>query len=326
MADYAITGKKGAGKGLFSTGLIRDALRDGKRVASNMDIHLDALFQPLNKSTYTRIPDRPTIDDFIAIGRGQDGILEDDNGIIVLDEVSTFFGSRQFGDKSRQPMLDWLVHSRKYGWDVYYVMQGLAQADKQIRDTQIEYHIAVNRTDKWPIPIITPLARTVGIKVTFPKMHFGVIKHGVHLNALFIERRWYRGSDLYAGYDTQQIFLDREHPQACGIHTKLSSWYLKGRYLGWFAVRKPILITGITLGLLLGIPAGGYMGYLIGKPRPTVDQQIDIDDSVKATGYINDAGRMTVYLSDGRALPSTAYKNDGIEYFLIGSKWIASQK
>jgi len=231
MADYAVTGKKGSGKSLFAIGIIRDSLLAGKRVATNLDVYLDHLLSPVNHSTLIRIPDRPVVDDLDAIGRGQDGCVEENNGVIVLDETSTFFNSRAFGDKSRQPLLDWLVHSRKLGWDVYYICQGLEQIDKQLRTTMIEYHIGVKRTDKWPIPVITPLFKLFGFNVRFPKLHIGVVKHGVERDSLTVERRIYRATDLFSAYDTQQLFMDRAHPKASGLHTVLSPWHIKGRYL-----------------------------------------------------------------------------------------------
>lgn len=231
MSDFAVTGKKGSGKSLFAVGVIRDALLAGKKVATNLDVYPEHLFSPVNKATFYRLPDRPVVDDLEAIGRGQEGPVEEDNGIIVLDETSTFFNSRAFGDKSRQPLLDWLVHSRKLGWDVYYICQGLEQIDKQLRTTMIEYHISVKRTDKWPIPFVTPIAKAFGLNIRFPKMHIGVIRHGVDRDSLVVDRRFYKAKDLFPAYDTQQLFLDREHPKACGLHSVLSAYHVKGRYL-----------------------------------------------------------------------------------------------
>lgn len=233
MTDFAVTGKKRSGKGLFCAGLIRDALRDGRRVVTNMDIHLDALFLPWNKSTLIRIPDTPTVEDMNAIGLGYEGddIDEERNGIIVLDECSKFFNARQWGDRTRQPLLDWLIHSGKLRWHVYYQMQGLEQVDKQLRSTQIEYHIAVKRTDRWPIPGVTQLGKLVGLDVRFPKMHLGIIKHGCERDSMVVDRKFYRAKDLYAAYDTEQRFLDRDHPAAVGMHSVLSPWHVEGRYL-----------------------------------------------------------------------------------------------
>lgn len=235
MTDFAVTGKKRAGKGLFCMGTIRDALKAGKRVATNMDVNIEVLVGPLSKATIIRLPDFPSAADMEALGLGygveEDQIDEDKNGVIVLDEASKFFNSRSWGDKERQPLLDWLVESGKRRWDVYYQMQGLAQVDKQLRETQIEYHIAVKRLDRWPIPLVTPLCGLFGFQVTFPKIHMGIILQGCSANALKVGRRWYKAKDLYGAYDTEQKFFPRSHPKACGMHTLLSPWHTKGRYL-----------------------------------------------------------------------------------------------
>lgn len=233
MTDFAVTGKKRSGKGLFCAGLIRDALLEGRRVATNMDIWPENLVSPLNKGTIIRLPDCPTAADMEAIGKGYEGddIDDEKNGIIVLDEASKFFNARSWGDKERQPLLDWLIHSGKLRWHVYYQMQGLSQVDKQLRDTQVEYHIAVKRTDKWPIPFVTTIAGAFGLNVRWPKMHVGIIKHGIERDSLLVDRKWYLAKDIHGGYDTEQKFLDRDHHLACGMHTVLSAWHLKGRYL-----------------------------------------------------------------------------------------------
>lgn len=231
MTDFAITGKKGSGKGLFSAGLIRDALRDGKKVATNMDIWPEKMLSSTSRATFFRLPDCPTVDDMNAIGLGNEIVDDSKNGIIVLDEASKFFNSRSWGDKTRQPLLDWLIHSRKLGWDVYYAMQGLEQVDKQLRSSQIEYHIAVKRTDKWPIPLVTPLCGIFGLNVRFPRLHLGIIKHGCDRDSLVVDRKFYRAKDIYEAYDTRQVFLDRDHPDATGLYSVLSPWHVKGRHL-----------------------------------------------------------------------------------------------
>ncbi|MES2772392.1 MAG: hypothetical protein V4623_10575 [Pseudomonadota bacterium] len=93
------------------------------------------------------------------------------------------------------------------------------------------YHIAVKRTDKWPIPLVTTLTRLIGFELRFPKLHLGIVKHGVERDSMIVDRKWYRAKDLYDAYDTQQIFLDRNHPKACALHTVLSPWHIQGRYL-----------------------------------------------------------------------------------------------
>lgn len=231
MTDFAITGKKGCGKGLLSAGLIRDALRAGKRVATNMDIFPEGMLPANNRAVLLRLPDSPCVADLEAIGCGNDEVDDDKNGLIVLDEASKFFNARAWGDKTRQPLLDWLIHSRKLGWDVYYVMQGLEQVDKQLRSTQLEYHIVVKRTDKWPIPFVTTICGWFGLSVRFPKLHVGIVKHGCDRDSMVVDRKWYRAKDLHPSYNTRQVFADRDHPSCCGLHSVLSAWHVKGRHL-----------------------------------------------------------------------------------------------
>jgi len=73
MTDFAVTGKKRSGKGLFCAGLIRDALREGRRVATNMDIFPEHLVSPHNKTCFIRLPDHPTAQDMNALGQGYEG-------------------------------------------------------------------------------------------------------------------------------------------------------------------------------------------------------------------------------------------------------------
>lgn len=232
MADYLITGKKGNGKGIYAVGVIRDALVAGKKVVTNMDIKLEAFGNPYSKKTIIRIPDTPTREDLDVIGRGQSGVVEEDNGVLVIDEITKGLSSRAWSDKGRAAFLDWLVHSRKLGWDCYLSCQGPEQIDKQVRTALVEYWIVVRRTDKWPIPILSPLVKMLtGYKLTFPKMHIGTIRHGFDRDSLVVERKYYKGPPLYGCYDTQQVFLDRDHPKACGVHTVLSPWHTTGRYM-----------------------------------------------------------------------------------------------
>lgn len=241
MPDTVVTGKKRSGKSLAVVGMAREALLQGRRVAANFDIYLDKLMPPDSKVTYIRLPDRPTAADFVALGRGQEGCDDDENGYLLLDEISTFFNARAWGDKERQPLLDWFVHSGKFGWSTWWICQGVSQIDKQLRECQLEYHMIVKRTDKWPIPLVTPLTAMLGRAVTWPKMHVAITKQGLDRDSLLVSRKFYRSADLYPCYDTTQVFLPREHPDAVAIHTSLSAWHLKGRYLKPARSRMEIL-------------------------------------------------------------------------------------
>lgn len=326
MADYAITGKKGSGKSLFAVGLIRDSLRGKKRIATNLDIRPEAFGRPQCRQYLTRLPDRPTVADFEALGRGQDGVTEDDNGIIVLDETSTFFNTRAFGDKDRQPMLDWLVHSRKYGWDVYYICQGLGQIDKQLRESMIEYHITVKRTDKWPIPVVTPVTEALGFRIGFPKLHVGIIRHGVQHDAIMVGRKWYRGKDIYPAYDTQQVFLDRAHPAAVGLHSVLSAYDYKGRYMSWWERTKPALAGMALSGFAAGVMAAAVVYYAYSE-KVKAPEKFEVSESKSVLGTVLDSGVQFALLADGSKI---AYNRtrlaDGNTFYLLDGVWYKAKK
>ena len=232
VADYLITGKKGNGKGLFAVDLIVKALRQDKRVATNLNIFLHKL-DPFSKKAITRLPDVVTADDLIALGRGQSGVVEDDNGLIIIDESSKNMGAREWNTQGRAELLDWIIHSRKHGWDVYLIAQGVSQLDKVLRNTQIEYHVQITRTDKWRFPVVGWLGklRKSGKPFTFPRMNIATIRQGFYPGAMVCDRIYFSGKQYYELYETQQIFLDRDNPKAVGMHSMLPPYLTHGRYL-----------------------------------------------------------------------------------------------
>lgn len=217
MADYLVTGKKGNGKSLICVGRIRDALRAGKPVATNLDLDLVAMLGPYHRTARViRLPDRPTRADMELIGVGNDKVDESGNGLVVLDELATWLNARSYADKGRQELLDWFVHSRKLGWDTYLIAQGPEQIDKQIRQTQCEFHVICRRMDR---------VKIAGFKL--PRVHVAFVKYGMDRDSIMSERWVYRGNDLFACYDTRQRFReDCGH----GPYSLVPPWNLEGRF------------------------------------------------------------------------------------------------
>jgi len=230
MADYLVHGKKGNGKSLVVVGRIRDALLAGKKVATNLNLHLENLLPPGQKNVQCyRLPDRPNIADMQAIGFGSTEIDESTYGLIVLDEMATWMNARQWGDKDRQKLLDWFVHSRKLGWDVYFICQSPAQIDKQARESLLELSVSCKRLDRIRVPFIGTLTKHLfGFELRPPKIHVATVRYGMDRDALLHDRWTYRGHDLYAGYDTRQVFKD---DYSDGLYSYLSPWHVKGRYM-----------------------------------------------------------------------------------------------
>jgi hypothetical protein len=219
MAVYAVVGKLGTGKTKFTVWQAQNALRAGRRVATNLDLRLEHL-TPERRSHYVRLPDKPTAFDLESAGHGNpDSYDEEKNGVMILDELGTWLNSRAFQDKSRQPMIDWLIHARKYGWDVYLIVQDENMIDKQVRDSLIEYQCRCLRLDKVRIPIIGKLLGTFGGRFGYmPRMHLVTARVGYGPGAVVAERWTYRGDDLHQAYDTRQIFRsDYEHGTFCPL-------------------------------------------------------------------------------------------------------------
>lgn len=227
MSDYLITGKKGHGKSLVSVGRMRDALMQGRRVATNLDLFVEHLL-PLNikACSLIRLPDRPSIEDMEALGLGSDKLDEGSYGEIILDEMATWMNARSWADKERQKLLDWMVHSRKKRWNLNLICQGPDQIDKQIRGSLMDHMVTCKRLDKMRLPLIGALSKNLlGVEIRPPKVHVATVKFGMDHNAQIVDRWTYRGVALYKAYDTEQVFRD-DYPH--GIHSMLPPWHVAG--------------------------------------------------------------------------------------------------
>lgn len=234
MAVYLVCGKLGTGKSKFCVWMAKLAFFYGRRVAGNLDIHPEKL-NPSKPGRYVRIPDKPTAFDLDAIGHGNpDSYDESRNGMLILDELGTWMNSRSFQDKNRAELLDWLIHARKKGWDVYLIVQDAVMIDKQVREALVEYTCNCVRMDKVRIPFIGWFLAYIGMNLNaifatdrfrklgyLPFFHLVVARIGQGANSVVAERWTYTGKDLHDAYDTRQVFRsDYEH----GAFTALPPW------------------------------------------------------------------------------------------------------
>jgi len=232
MSIYLVSGKLGAGKTLACVGVIRDALLSGRKVATNLDLHLEKMLPArIGKNApvhCVRIPDKPTVQDLDYLGCGNDEMDESKNGIIILDELASWLNSRTFNDKARAPVIDWLIHSRKHGWDVYFITQHIEQIDKQVRTSLVEYLVTCRRLDRLKIPFVGKLLQSLSagyLTGNLPKIHVGVVRYGTEQHAPIADRWVYQARDLYAAYNTRQVFSD---DYSYGAFSYLSPWHLGG--------------------------------------------------------------------------------------------------
>lgn len=222
MSVLSAEGKLGTGKTKFAVWRAQTYLRQGRRVASNVDLVLSKLV-PEKRCSYLRLPDKPSAFDLEALGHGNsESYDEDRNGLLVLDELGTWLNTRSFQDKGRAAVIDWLIHARKLGWDVILIVQDSNMIDRQVREALIEYQCKCMRLDKVRVPVIGRLLGVFGGRWGYmPRMHLVTSRVGSGANAVIAERWMYRGDDLHAAYDTRQVFSER-YPH--GAHTVLPAW------------------------------------------------------------------------------------------------------
>lgn len=268
MPVFSVEGRLGSGKTKFCVWMAQQALRSGRKVASNVDLYLDKLV-PEKSCYYVRISDKPTALDFEAIGHGNPGSYDEDkNGLLILDELGTWLNSRSFQDKGRAAVIDWLIHARKLGWDVYLIVQDAGMIDRQVRESLIEYQCRCLRTDKLKMPLIGWILNGIfGGRAGFmPRMHLVTSRMGFGGNQVVADRWHFRGDDLHAAYDTRQVFRsDYPHgPHSVlrlePVKVPLSIRQLLGKVLAKVSapppVRPPLKPKRPEVLAAMGLPGG----------------------------------------------------------------------
>ena len=238
MSVYFITGKLGAGKTLVTVGKLLDYLKRNMRVASNLDLFPEAYQRPRSKQTVIRLPDKPRVADLELLGKGNETADEENNGAIFLDECGTWLNARTWADPERKAFIDWMLHARKLGWDIYFIIQDISIVDKQVRMALCEHLVICKRLDRLQVPLISPITKLLfGIKVTFPKVHRAIVYYGDTTQDLVADKWTYQAKHLYSAYDTRQAFtndeiiIDDEVVDMRATYTLLSRWHTEGRYL-----------------------------------------------------------------------------------------------
>jgi hypothetical protein len=234
MSVYIVQGKLGTGKGKYVVGKMQEALRAGKRVATNVDLFMEHLLPHNSNATVVRVPDKPTAADLDAAGHGNpDSYDEEKNGVLVLDELGSWLNARSFQNEHRAGILDWLIHARKKGWDVYLIVQNVDMIDKQVRVGLAEYLVKCIRADKIKIPIIGTF---LGKRGRFPRFHIAQMSMA-DVPGIQVDKEMFRGDDLHAAYDTRQIFRDwARYPTDRGFEDET--------YMGPFSYLSPYLLAG----------------------------------------------------------------------------------
>lgn len=218
-------GQPGTGKTTLGTSIAIDYASQGRKVAANFHIDLAPASHseksPLSRQWCTVLPDRPTFEQLKSVGFGwheSEKGREDRAGLLLIDESGPWLNSRTWNDKDRQQIIDWLLHSRKRGWDIIFIAQAPSLLDKQVREAVIEGYARCRRTDRMKVPFL-PLR--------FPRFHVAVCRYGLGPNEPVLERWFYRGTEAHACFNSHALFDEGSGPG--GPYSTLPATYTKWR-------------------------------------------------------------------------------------------------
>lgn len=317
-----LTGKRGEGKTLVAVRLIERAMREGRVVATNINLFLDKLLPPWNRTVAYRLPDFPTVADLEALPPGNPNPTDEvRNGLLVLDECAAFLNSREWQGKERLGLVAWLAQSRKYGWDLILIAQHPRMVDAQIRDSLCELHGSARRLDKMRVPLLGAVWQHVtGKALRMPKFHVVTVRYGFGQGAPVAERWVFGGGDFYAGYDTLQKINPQVGQQ--NLFTYLPAWYLRGRYLSKWRMYRGTLIVGLILGAFVGAVLGYFVRGELAARAPGPVALETVEPGVVVQGMVGEGERVRAMLSNGTsgAVDAVKLATDG-KRFLVAGKW-----
>jgi hypothetical protein len=317
-----LSGKRGEGKSISAVRMMSDYIRRGCCVATNMDIFLEHLDKPYSELVCYRLPDHPTLRAFEALPLGNPNPVDEKrNGLLVLDEVATFLNSRDWQAKERAAVISWLLHSRKFGWDLLLIAQHPRLVDAQIRDALCELSATARRADKFVVPVVGGLFKlATGKPLKLPRAHIVTFRYGFAPNAPRVDLWWFSGAAYQKGYDSlQKISMAGQE----GVSCYLPAWHLKGRYMSKVGLVRVAAVAAFVLGLMVGA-AGGWFGRDLQPQSSSVAVAAapsKVNGKVFVQGVLEDGSRLIASLTDGQVLPVTASRADssGVLYQVAGS-------
>lgn len=343
-----LAGKRGAGKSLIAMSRMREYMWAGRMVATNLNIRVEYLVPPHNKVRPYRLPDWPKAPDLEAMPLGNPGLewipgepypvmrkgyefSEDENGLLVLDELATFLNARDWQGQGRQELISWLLHSRKYGWDLLFIAQSASTVDKQMRDALFDLFGSTRRLDKVQVPFFGRIAAQLGFKIRLPKWHVATIRYGLQAGSPLSETIWVRGRDLYRSYDTtQKINPESGVKNGCG-YCYLSAWDIRGRHLSWWEMNRKAILLYMFIGIVIGAGGDRFIGSKLSKKEmPIVAASAPVEQfstSVIAKGFYRDGGNYRVVLSDGRDVIADSFRETSSGWQVrIGDLWYRGER
>lgn len=314
-----VYGETGEGKSSFCVSEMKDYLRRGLRVATNIEVNLSILLPPWSRATYTLLPQLPTFADLDEIGRGTDSKDPAKFGLLVLDEAPSFLDAREWNDKGRKPMVEWCRHARKRGWRLVFISQHPDLIDKQVRKSSFPLVAQCRRLDHVKVPLLP---------IRMPHVHLAVFRYGRGMNPLVVKRSFFLVSSIQDAYDTNQEFFETN----TGVRQMPSAWDLKGAKMRKWDMYKALVWGCLAFGLLAGAVISFPIGSMWGKSEyskihPEIVNKPKYDSGVSAIGYVLEEPFPAVFLSDGRVVRARQVRQDltGL-FFQVDDVWVGVKK
>lgn len=328
MAVYVVTGKLGSGKTLVAVSRIQEYLNQGRVVATNLNLNLEFLVNPFAKKVKViRLSDRPTSEELELLPSPYEGdYSEEKSGLLVFDECATWFNSRTWNDKGRTALINWLLHARKLGWDIIFIIQNVSMMDAQAREGFAEHVVHCRRLDRLSIPFVTAFFKMGGLNIRPPKLHWGLVKYGAESSSPVIEKWVYTGTALYNAYDTRQVFSEG----SCGMHSMLPPYTIYGSHTNArehsrrrfnSAFNKFLGSAKPRAAFFIGLLLSSVVWYLIpSADKPLEQQQANVkhlgDKSTDSLVPINplDGVAITASVKGSRTFDYVFQRGDDIFY------------
>jgi hypothetical protein len=237
-------GQPGTGKSTLATGVALDYMRQGRRVVANYPIDpAPASLRrngPLSSAFCEVIPARPTYATIQSLGLGwrhkDEYSREDRAGLLLIDEAGPWLDARKWQDKDRPLLIDWMLHSRKRGWDILFIAQAPNMIDKQVREAVVEAYARCRRLDRMKVPMTD---------IRLPRVHIAALKYGLEPGAPILERWFYRGTLEHKCYQSYALF-DAENTEGhyCTLPPRMTKWAkvdsLREKFRNFFQPRRVV--------------------------------------------------------------------------------------
>jgi len=213
----------GNGKSLLAVHIIRGHLIQGRRVATNIEIFPEKMGLPdwdTNKQKYEkliiRLPNKIKAEHIKLLGLGYQGkvINEKRFGLIVFDEMMTFYGKDSWGHPDTVALKNRITQIRHFRWNVMFISQVTSEIAKPLRNFAY-FNVSLGKFDLFGLLpsefYIAVIAKRTRTKTDFRFRSFWFSFFCARAVGLFQSILYRTALSAYDMYDTEQK-LEEEVP------------------------------------------------------------------------------------------------------------------